>query len=137
MAGHSTRRVTGSRITGAVPEEVRAGQSRPTAAAMAGALLPTDQLERAQKELELMSIVAADFSDVGLTDKSGVGVDEKSSILTPAEGQALRAVRVLLFEIDRLRAFGGMQRVQAASGDFLWVCKMHYHEYDPGLPTLP
>src|SRR5260370_39156175 len=29
MAGHSTWRVTGGRITGAVPEEVRAGESRP------------------------------------------------------------------------------------------------------------
>jgi hypothetical protein len=29
MAGHSTWRVTGSRITGGVPEEVRAEQSRP------------------------------------------------------------------------------------------------------------
>jgi len=37
MAGHSTWRVTGSRITGAVPEEVRAGQSRPPDLACTGA----------------------------------------------------------------------------------------------------
>jgi internalin A len=109
----------------------------PTAAAMAGALLPTDQLERAQKELELMSTVVVDFSDSGLTPNTDLGVDETGNVLTLAEGQALRAARVLLFEIDHTRSFGGMQRVQTASGDFLWVCEAHYREYDPGLPGVP
>jgi len=40
MAGHSTWRVTGSRITGAVPEEVPAGQSRPPDLAYTGQIRP-------------------------------------------------------------------------------------------------
>ena len=56
--------------------------------------------------------------------------------MTPAEGDALRALRVLIFEHDRLRKFGGLRRVQASSGDFMWVCPRHYTEYDPGLPTV-
>jgi hypothetical protein len=58
------------------------------------------------------------------------------SRLTPAEGQALRALRVLLFRQDQNRAFGGLRRVHAPSGDFLWVCADHYRHYDPGLPRL-
>ena len=65
------------------------------------------------------------------------GLNEATGQLTVAEGQALRAIRSNLFEKDRLRAFGGMRRVQAPSGDFLWVCTDHYPEYDPGLPTVP
>ena len=39
--------------------------------------------------------------------------------LEPAEGQALRAFRAFLFEHDKARAFGGLSRVQAPSGEFL------------------
>ena len=43
MAGHSTWRVTGSRITSAVPEEVRAGQSRPPDLACTGQMRSSGQ----------------------------------------------------------------------------------------------
>ena len=57
--------------------------------------------------------------------------------LTPAEGRALRAIRQIVFDNDPLHAFGDMRRVQAPAGDLLWVCPVHYKDYDPGLPTLP
>jgi hypothetical protein len=57
--------------------------------------------------------------------------------LTPAEGHALRGLRSLLLQIDKQRNFGGLSRVTDAAGKFLWVCKSHYREYDPGLPKLP
>src|SRR5260370_12648842 len=47
MAGHSTWRVTGSRITGAVPEEVRAGQSRPPDLAYTGQMRSRGQFGHA------------------------------------------------------------------------------------------
>ena len=47
MAGHSTWRVTGSRITGAVPEEVRAGQSRPPDLAYTGQMRSSGQFRHA------------------------------------------------------------------------------------------
>ena len=56
--------------------------------------------------------------------------------LTAAEGAALRALRAIIFEHDRLRAFGGLRRVQAPAGDLLWVCENHYPDYDPGLPVI-
>jgi internalin A len=68
----------------------------------------------------------------GLADRDG-----DAGKLSPAEGQALRAVRQVVFENDPLHAFGDMRRVQAPAGDLLWVCPAHYPEYDPGLPTLP
>jgi hypothetical protein len=54
----------------------------------------------------------------------------------PAEGVALRELRVLLFEHDHFKVFGGLRRVHAPAGDFLWVCADHYRDYDPGLPDL-
>jgi len=44
---------------------------------------------------------------------------------------------MLIFANDPARAFGDLRRVQAPSGDFLWVCTDHYPEYDPGLPVIP
>ena len=70
-------------------------------------------------------------------DLAGVDLAEIRGQLTSAEGEALRAIRAVVFEHDRLRTFGGLRRTQAPSGDFLWVCKDHYREYDPGLPTVP
>lgn len=56
--------------------------------------------------------------------------------MTPAESNALRTLRVIIFENDPERKFGGLRRVQAPSGDFLWVCPDQYSEYDPGLPEM-
>jgi internalin A len=67
--------------------------------------------------------------DTGLTRAKGQ--------LTLAEGAGLRALRSIVFEQDPHRAFGGMRRVQAPSGDLMWVCPEHYPEYDPGLPVIP
>ena len=50
MAGHSTWRVTGSRITGAVPEEVRAGQSRPPDLAYTGQMRSSGQFRHAASD---------------------------------------------------------------------------------------
>jgi len=57
--------------------------------------------------------------------------------LTLAEGQGLRALRSLLLATDPARAFAGMRRTPAPSGEFLWLCGDHYGHYDPGLPELP
>lgn len=46
-----------------------------------------------------------------------------SGQLTQAEGQGLRAIRMLLFEHDRLRAFGGLRRVQALGRGGRPVCR--------------
>jgi Leucine-rich repeat (LRR) protein len=57
--------------------------------------------------------------------------------LSRLEGQGLRAFRALLFETDPSKGFAGLQRRQAASGDFVWICPEHYRSYDPGLPEFP
>ncbi len=56
--------------------------------------------------------------------------------LTPAGGAYLRGVRHLLDEIDGFRSYGGLERVQAASGEILWVCEEHAAAYNPGLPIM-
>lgn len=110
----------------------------PLAGSAADVLLSPDQLARAQNDLQLMSAIVADLPTKPVGNLDGFALAEApTSQLTVAEGQALRAIRTVLFEHDQLRAFGGMRRVQAPSGELLWVCAEHYPEYDPGLPTVP
>jgi len=67
---------------------------------------------------------------------------DASTAIDPADRVTLNesvsmTVREIVFEKDPLRAFGDMRRVQSPPGDLLWVCPVHYPEYDPGLPALP
>jgi hypothetical protein len=107
----------------------------PLAGSIADASLSTYQLERAQTHLEMMSTLVGDLPSKLMQDPEQTGRTEAIGHLTNAEGQALHAIRTLLFEHDR--SFGGLRRVQDPAGDVLWVCKDHYQEYDPGLPTIP
>jgi internalin A len=109
----------------------------PIAGSMADVLLPPHQSARAQNDLKLMSTLVADLPVPPARELAGAGIGGETGRLTAGEGEALRAIREILFEHDQLRSFGGMRRVLGASGDFLWVCPDHYSEYDPGLPTVP
>jgi len=109
----------------------------PIAASVTGVVLTDEQLKNAHNELQLMTTLVAHLPDHAVGDRRNIITLESASQLTLAEGQALRAIRVLLFEHDYIRAFGGLRRVQAPSGDFLWICAEHYSEYDPGLPDIP
>jgi hypothetical protein len=111
----------------------------PVAAAIDVAVLPGPQQAGAQARLDVMQALVADLpvDSLDQADREFADRDGGPGTLSPAEGQALRAVRELVFEHDPLRAFGDMRRVQSPSGDLLWVCPAHYREYDPGLPILP
>jgi len=119
----------------------------PLAGSIAVASLPTEQIERASAHLEMMKTIVDDLSDELDREDNLLGESamELANVIpglvadqmTAAEGGALRAFRMLIFEHDRLRKFGGLRRIQTPSGDFLWVCPNHYTEYDPGLPTVP
>lgn len=119
----------------------------PIAGAVADVILTGEQLEQARHELEATITLVGDLFDQA--DKPIKNFDKKdqpkqyiSSLggsadqLTPAQGQALRAIRFLLFKQDPVRAFGDLRRVQAPSGEFLWVCTNHYAEYNPPLPRI-
>jgi internalin A len=111
----------------------------PVAAAIDLAALPSATRGDAQARLDVMQAIVDDLPADGLelTGREFADQDGGPGKLTPPEGQALRAVRQLVFASDPLRSFGDMRRVQAPSGDLLWVCPVHYPEYDPGLPKLP
>ena len=109
----------------------------PIAAAVAGVALTADQLKHSQNEIQLMKTLIAELPDMKAQSQSGLIASESESQLTPAQDQAWRALRVLIFEHDRMRAFGGLRRMQAPSGEFLWICPNHYPDYDPGLPSIP
>jgi internalin A len=99
--------------------------------------LPADQLEIAKTDLEFIDSFTENFSDDIVDDSGESDLGQTTGMLTLVEGQALRGLRAILFQHDPLRRFGGLRRVQAPSGDLLWVCMAHYGEYDPGLPTVP
>jgi hypothetical protein len=108
----------------------------PIAAAVAGVEPSKEQIEHAKHEIELMKTLVDKLPEhVGERDTNPR--EPEKNQLSPAEGQALRNFRALLFRNDPVRAFGGLRRVQAPPGEFLWVCTHHYPEYDPGLPHIP
>jgi hypothetical protein len=85
----------------------------------------------------MKTLVAKLPDELGGEELYELGLADPRVQLTIAEGEALRSLRVLVFEHDHARSFGGLRRVHAPSGDFLWVCTTHYPEYDPGLPSIP
>jgi internalin A len=108
----------------------------PIAGAVAGLALTEEQLKRSEHELELMKAVVDQMPERKY-EQQELDLPELRSQLTASQGEALRGIRVVLLEQDRLRSFGGLRRIHAPSGDFLWVCTDHYAEYDPGLPSVP
>jgi internalin A len=94
--------------------------------------LTEQQLKDVRTDLDLMKVVAEKMPKVSFPSRK---IEERSA-MTAAEGAGLRALRVLLVKLDESQNFGGMRRVHANSGDFLWVCAEHYRNYDPGLPAL-
>ena len=112
----------------------------PIASSVAGVILPGKQLQQTQNDLQLMTTLVAALPDPQATDNPGIPgttkLPETTSQLTPLQGEAARMIRVLLFKLDPRRAFGDLRRMQAPSGEFVWVCPDHYSQYDPGLPTI-
>jgi internalin A len=109
----------------------------PLAGSIAVASLPTSQIESATAQLEMMKTLIDDLPSETPKDYLEIDPANTGSQLAPAEGAALRAIRAIIFEHDKIRAFGGLRRVQVPSGEFLWVCTKHHREYDPGLPIVP
>jgi internalin A len=109
----------------------------PLAGSIAVASLPAEQIERAGAHLEIMKTIVDSLPDERAQKLENIALSPVAGRMTAAEGDALRAFRMLIFEHDPVRKFGGLRRVQTPSGDFLWVCPNHYTEYDPGLPSVP
>ena len=108
----------------------------PAAGVVTVASLPQAQQPTAQAYLQAMGTILDDLPSKAERLVPDSGPTATSGQLTAAEGEALRALRAIIFEHDPLRAFGGLRRVQAPSGDLLWVCENHYPDYDPGLPVI-
>jgi hypothetical protein len=105
----------------------------PIAAAAAGVAMPAKQLENVKPQLELMKSLIDTLPSQLIKDQPELA---NPGGLTPAQGQAARTLRAVLFEHDRGQAFGDLRRVSSPSGDYLWICTDHYPEYEPGLPIF-
>ena len=109
----------------------------PLAGSIAVASLPTEQIESAAAHLEMMKTLVDDLPGKPSTELADVDLSQATGKMTAAEDDALRTLRTIIFKYDPSRLFGGLRRVQAPSGDFLWVCPNHATGYDPGLPVVP
>ena len=78
----------------------------PLAGSIAVASLPTEQMERAEARLEVMKTLVDDLPGETRSKNWATSTSGASGPLTPAEGQALRAIRAIIFENDRLRRWG-------------------------------
>lgn len=85
--------------------------------------------------LELMEKTTKTMLD-GDFDAPGKRLDRGLDLARASEGSALRELHSLLLSLDPQRTWGGLRRVRAETGEFLWLCKNHYHEYEPPLPKL-
>jgi hypothetical protein len=108
----------------------------PLVGTIAVATLPTEQIETGAARLDVMRTIVDDLPGDTHEALSETNFSETAGQLRQAEGEGLRAIRAIIFDKDPLRSFGGLRRVQAPSGDYLWICENHYREYDPGLPKM-
>lgn len=95
---------------------------------------PQAQQPIAQAYLQAMGTVRDALPSTPKQPEHYSGTTAIPGQLSAAEGEALRALRTIIFDHDPLHAFGGLRRVQAPSAELLWVCGNHHTEYDPGLP---
>jgi hypothetical protein len=86
------------------------------------------------KDLRLMRDLVQSLPDLPVEEPQ-FGPPQPSA-LSLAEGSALRAFRSLILALDPAQVYGGLRRVLASSGEYLWVCPHHRRLYDPGLPSL-
>ncbi|MGH3983836.1 MAG: COR domain-containing protein [Pseudonocardiaceae bacterium] len=103
----------------------------PVAKAVAGVVWNEQELGNTKNKIDLMGTIVEKLPPPDIRDDTAI---EPQSHLTSAQGAGLRALRQLLFELDRSRSFGGLRRFHTQSGDVLWICPKHSREYDPGLP---
>jgi hypothetical protein len=107
------------------------------ALSVTGVILTPDELQQAQNQIELMTRLIAALPSQQTDDQPDLATPGSAHQLTLAQAQAWSVVRSLILEHDPGRAFAGLRRVRAPSGEFLWVCPRDHLDYDPGLPSIP
>jgi len=106
----------------------------PLVGALADIMPDSKQLALAGSELARMQELLDEFPE--LPEDGPDWTAAENAKLTPAGGAYLRGIRHLLNEIDGFRSYGSLERVQAPSGEILWVCEQHVAAYNPGLPAI-
>jgi hypothetical protein len=110
----------------------------PIAAPAVKAVLTEDLLKDVGKHIEWMEKVATAFRrDEPSIRNRHVSPEWDAGGLTEAEGAGIRELHSLLLELDPAKTWGKLRRALAPTGEYMWLCPMHYRVYDPGLPVLP
>lgn len=107
----------------------------PIATGVSGLAVSDIEYVRIERQLDFMNALAEALPERNIDPENSFPEGAKS--LTPLEGAGLRMFRSFMQRLDPSSGFGGLRRVQDATGDYIWVCPHHYRLYDPGLPQLP
>jgi hypothetical protein len=96
-----------------------------------GVVLPDAYEKQFKNDIKLMEELVkklpdlkSDYPDLDLA--KGIG---ETADIEHAEGTALRALRLLLDEVDRQQKWGGLKKVLTPEGHYLWLCEYHAAEY--------
>ena len=99
------------------------------AAGIGGAVIGAETAKRIAAEIKLMEKLAKKLAG---SDYLAADVLERTKIGGKAgrvEGAQLRALRVVLDEVDKAHEWGGLKKVLTPEGHYLWLCEHHAQEY--------
>lgn len=102
--------------------------------------LPPEIFKEVETNILLMKDLSSGLLKVGpafselVGDQSNHELPSDHGLRVTAEGAGLRQLQALLKELDKSHDWGGLRCTLTPTGDYLWLCPKHYHEYDPGLP---
>jgi internalin A len=99
-----------------------------------GILSPDQYKEHYFNDIKLMEELVKKLPDtVGMQGSSlgdsTVSVAFEDSDVERVEGAGLRALRLLLDQLDPQQQWGGLRRVLTPEGHYLWLCEHHAKEY--------
>jgi len=99
------------------------------AAGIGGAVIGAEAAKRIAAEIKLMEELAkklagSDYLEADLLERTKIGGKAGR-----VEGAQLRALRILLDEVDKAHEWGGLRKVLTPEGHYLWLCEHHAQEY--------
>jgi internalin A len=92
-----------------------------------GAVVDEVDVKQLQSYIDLMEEISKELPEIADLD-SMKDVDKQSG--QDAVGPALRALHSLLNELDPSQKWGGLRKTPTPDGNILWLCGVHYKEYE-------
>ena len=99
------------------------------AAGVGGAVIGAETAKRIAAEIKLMEELAKKLAGSYYLEAELLDLTKIGGKARRVEGFQLRALRVLLDEVDKAHEWGGLRKVLTPEGHYLWLCEHHAQEY--------